>query len=175
MSHTTPTAPRRLKPWMYAVLTLLTLATAAVLSHQSEEGRLRQAEQETASRLRSDLTQALDFASALQEASLRTPQLSTLGDTMTFALPVADGRVEEMRLFVDSQRGGLCLVHSGRSIELMTHTVDAFHATVDRRSDGRPVLWVELSAAQSRQGEPPLRQHVYRSIVLDARPGAEHG
>jgi len=158
------------RPWGYAALTLLTIGVVAALAHQSEDQRLRQVEQDAVARLKADLDRALDFAFALQHASIRTPVLSSGGDTITFALPAPSGQVEELLLFVDINRGGLCLVHSNRPPELVAVTVDAFKATLDRRSDGQPVLCMELSASQAKPGEPPLRQHLYRSIVVGDRP-----
>lgn len=175
MSQRDQTAKPTSKPWIFTALTLVLLAVVTVLAHQSEGERLRQVEQDAAARLRSDLVKALDFASALQQASLHVPELSPGGDTLTITLPVAAGRVEEFRLFVDAGLGGLCLVRPGRPAELVANTVDAFKVMLDRRTDGRPVLWVELSACQSRAGEPPLRQHLYRSIVLESRPAGDHG
>ena len=176
MSQTGPQAHSTSRPWAYAALTLVTIAVVAALAHQSEDQRLRQVEQDAAAVLKADLNQALDFTFALQHASIKTPVLSADGDTITFTLPAPSGRVEELLLFVDPVQGGLCLVHAQRPPQLVAPSVDAFRATMDRRSDGRPVLCVELSACQSNPGEPPLRQHMYRSIVVLERfvPG-DHG
>lgn len=170
MRHMGPSTHSISRPWGYAALTLVTLGVVAALAHQSEDQRLRQVEQDAVARLKADLDKALDFAFALQQASIRTPVLSSDGDTITFALPAPSGQVEELVLFVDRMRGGLCLAHADRPPELVATTVDEFKATLDRRSDGQPVLCVELSASQSKPGEPPLRQHLYRSIVVGDRP-----
>lgn len=176
MSQKASAKPSNSHPWRYAALTLITIGVVAALAHQSEDRRLREVEQVAASELKANLDKALDFAFALQNASVREPAVSLGGDTIAFALPTGYGRVEELRLFVDAGQGGLCLVRAGRPAELVALSVDAFRATLDRRSDGRPVLCVELSACQSKSGEPPLRQHMYRSIVLEERPAeSEHG
>lgn len=176
MSQSRPSTHSNSRPWGYAALTLITIGVVAALAHQSEDQRLRQVEQDAVARLKADLDKALDFAFALQHASVRAPILSSAGDTITFALPSPSGRVEELLLFVDANRGGLCLAHAGRTPELVAITVDAFKATLDRRSDGHPVLCVELSASQSKPGEPPLRQHLYRSIVVAERTAlGDHG
>jgi hypothetical protein len=172
MTHwaTTPNPTRR--PWAYPLLTVVALGVVAALSHQSEGQRLRQLEQDAVTQLKSDLAKALEFASALQSASIRPPGVSASGDTLTFALPAPDGQVEELRLFVDPLRGGLCMLRAGKPAEMVAATVDGFKATFDLRSDGRPVLWMELSACQSRGAEPPLRHHLYRSVVLDTHATA---
>ena len=131
MSQSGPKPHSTSRPWAYAALTLVTLAVVASLAHQSEDQRLRQVEQDAAALLRADLNQALDFAFALQHASIRTPQLSVNGDTITFALPAPSGRVEELLLFVDPLQGGLCLVLADRGPELVAHSVDAFRATLE--------------------------------------------
>lgn len=176
MIQTGPKTHSTSRPWAYAALTLVTIGVVAALAHQSEEQRLRQVELDAALALKANLNRALDFAFALQHASLRTPLLSAGGDSITFALPSPSGQVEEFLLYVDRTLGGLCMVRAQRPPELVAHLVDAFKATLDRRTDGQPVLCVELSACQSKPGEPPLRQHMYRSIVVAGRfvPG-DHG
>jgi hypothetical protein len=154
--------------WTYPAAVLLVIGLSAALSHQSEERRLRQVEQDAALSLEMDLQHALEFAVALQSATPGSPTLSPAGDTLIFRLQAAHDQVEELRLYVDSARGGLWMHHSGRSAWPVAATVDGLSAALDLRSDGRPVLWMELSARQSHDGEPPLRHHLFRSILLDA-------
>lgn len=155
--------------WAYPALTLLAIFVLAALSHQSEGQRLRQAEQDNAAHLKSDLERAYDLAVALQSASTAPPRLSPAGDTVIFSLPVTTaGRVDELRLFVDPTRGGLWMERGHQRAEQVATTVDGFSAALDARSDGRPVLWMEFSASLSRAGDPPLRHHLYRSILLDS-------
>lgn len=155
--------------WAYPGLTILVIGILAALSHQSEGRRLRQVEQDTAASLKSDLERAVDFAVALQSASSAPPRLSSGGDTVIFALPLAPGgRVDELRLYVDASKGGLWMLRDDGPAEQVAITVDTFRAALDARSDGRTVLWMELSARLSRGAEPPLRHHLYRSILLDS-------
>jgi hypothetical protein len=72
---------------------------------------------------------------------------------------------------VDAERGGLWLERDHRPAQQVAHTVDAFHVAMDNRTDGRTVLWMELSARLSQSGEPPLRHHLYRSFVLAGAAG----
>lgn len=154
--------------WTYPILTLVVIAIVAALSHQSEGQRLRQVEQEAAASLKWDLERAFSFAVALQNASSAPPRLSATGDTVTFTLPVAGPATDELRIFVDPNKGGLWLSGSRRTAEMIAATVDGFNAALDARSDGRPMLWMEFSARLSRGEDPPLRHHLYRSILLAA-------
>lgn len=162
--------------WGYPAAVLLVIGVVAALSHQSEERRLRQVEQDASLSLEMDLERAVELALALQSATPVPPKLSPAGDTLIFCLPAARDEVEELRLYVDSVRGGLWMHHSGRPAWPVAATVDGLSAALDLRTDGRPVLWMELSARQSRDGEPPLRHHLFRSILLDApRTAGVHG
>lgn len=159
--------------WTYPILTLVVIAIVAALSHQTEGQRLRQIEQEAAASLKWDLERAFSFAMALQNASSMPPRLSATGDTVTFTLPVAGAGTDELMIYLDSRQGGLWLDGSHRAAEQIAATVDGFYAAMDARSDGRPLLWMEFSARLSRGEEPPLRHHLYRSILLAAPPGRE--
>ncbi len=114
---------------------------------------------DTPNGLSGHLHKAMDNVLAIQAETIGNPSLSSQGDTLIFdrALPGSPESDHTVRVFVDTEKGGLWAKYDDGRIKLLAPAVDRLTLRTDR-SGGTETLVLELSAVlPTANGDGPRR------------------
>ena len=150
------------KPLWVAMVALAIVAGSTIGNDEKQPGTAPYFD-DTPNGLSGHLHKAMENVLAIQAESTGIPSVSPRGDTLIFdrEMPGSPESAASVRVFVDTQKGGLWARYDDGRIELLAPAVDRLKLRTER-SSGTETLVLELSAMLPTENGDGPRRNLHR-------------